>query len=108
MEQVEQSRQLVRHALEAFEGNRNPHSRDALLDAICGFEQEVSAHVDGAYLRQLLSTARQCIQDDDDGGGLDNALMDLKSATQLGSDKPPLPALETAVADETPAVTPSY
>ena len=91
--------------MESFESDRNPASRDALLATILGFEREVSAHVDGAYLRQLLTTARQCLQDDSTGGDqLEYAIVDLRSAAQFGSEKPPLPAPEIAVVDLTPAV----
>ena len=106
MEQVEQFRRDLRRALEDFSEHSSSEQRQILLTAIHNFEEEVSAHVDGAYLRQLLSTARQCLQDDALAGGqLENALIDLRSATQLGCETPSLPAWETAaVADETPAV----
>ena len=105
MEQLEQSRQDLHGALENFSRDRSSEKRAGLIGAILDFEEEVSAHVDGAYLRQLLSTARQCLQDPGQADGdVRNAMIDLQSATQLGSETPPLPASETAVVDVTPAV----
>ncbi len=89
MEEVERCRQLLESARDEFAEDRRPEKRAALIGAIAGFEEEVSAHVDGAYLRQLLSTARQSLQDEESTAEqTSNALIDLDSALLWGREGP--------------------